>query len=380
MRSLLLLIFSLLVGPPLSAQARPSDSQAFAALSAKADGARDANQLDEAAVLYTKALALRPGWVQGWWSLGTIQYDRNAYTEAARAFQEVIALEPKTGTARVMLGLCEFELGQEDSALKHIEEGKKLGIDKDPQLRRVMFYHEGVLLQRKAKFETAQDALEELCYEGDESREAIRTLGMVQLRIRARNSLVDTPPGADIVARLGRAGCLAAQKKFDEARQDLGLLVSDYPDFPNIHYAYGRFLLEAHDTTHAVEEFEREIKNDPGHVFARLEIAAVKYRVDSPAGLPYAVEAVRLDPKLPFGHYLLGLLLLDSGNYQKAIPELEIALKGFPEEAKVYFALGAAYARAGRKQDAARARAAFVRLNNESSVPGGNQKYERNHR
>jgi len=51
-----------------------------------------------------------------------------------------------------------------------------------------------------------------------------------------------------------------------------------------------------------------------------------------------------------------------------------------PEEAKVYFALGAAYARAGRKQDAARARAAFVRLNNESSVPGGNQKYERNHR
>jgi len=81
----LLLIFSLLVGPPLSGQARPSDSQAFAALSAKADGARDANQLDEAAVLYTKALALRPGWVQGWWSLGTIQYDRNAYTEAARA-------------------------------------------------------------------------------------------------------------------------------------------------------------------------------------------------------------------------------------------------------------------------------------------------------
>jgi len=71
---------------------------------------------------------------------------------------------------------------------------------------------------------------------------------------------------------------------------------------------------------------------------------------------------VKLDPQLIAGHYVLGLLLLDTDNYLRAIPELEIVQKARPQYAKVYLALGAAYARAGREADAARARAAFQRL------------------
>jgi cytochrome c-type biogenesis protein CcmH/NrfG len=91
--------------PPLSAQTKPAHASNFAALAAKANAARDAERLDEALVLYRKALALRPRWPEGWWSLGTIEYDQNAYTEAVRAFQKVVALSPKNGTAYVMLGL-----------------------------------------------------------------------------------------------------------------------------------------------------------------------------------------------------------------------------------------------------------------------------------
>ena len=105
---------------------------------------------------------------------------------------------------------------------------------------------------------------------------------------------------------------------------------------------------------------------------ARLQIAAAQYKVDSAAGLPYAEEAVKLDPKIPIGHYLLGLLLLDTNNWARAIPELELAQKAFPREAKVYLVLGGAYSRAGREQDAARARMEFQRLNQDqqgSSLP-----------
>jgi hypothetical protein len=42
---------------------------------------------------------------------------------------------------------------------------------------------------------------------------------------------------------------------------------------------------------------------------------------------------------------------------------LELAEKGLPHEAKVYAALASAYSRAGRRQDAAKARATFARLN-----------------
>jgi predicted Zn-dependent protease len=83
--------------------------------------------------------------------------------------------------------------------------------------------------------------------------------------------------------------------------------------------------------------------------------------------VPYAEEAVRLNPNIPFAHYLLGLLYLDTGDHQKAIPQLETAQKAFPKDAKVYFALGSAYSRAGRRVDAARARAAFERLKNTSA-------------
>jgi tetratricopeptide (TPR) repeat protein len=89
------------------------------------------------------------------------------------------------------------------------------------------------------------------------------------------------------------------------------------------------------------------------------------YKVDSAAGIPYAEEAVKLAPQNGFAHYLLGLLLLDTNSYEKALPELEIAQKTFPREAKLYFALGSAYSRAGRKKDAVRARATFERLTRE---------------
>jgi tetratricopeptide (TPR) repeat protein len=58
------------------------------------------------------------------------------------------------------------------------------------------------------------------------------------------------------------------------------------------------------------------------------------------------------------GHYLLGLLYLDVDDYQKAIPQLEIAERAFPKDAKVYFAMKSAY----RRLDAEKAHAMFQKL------------------
>jgi tetratricopeptide (TPR) repeat protein len=367
----LLIASGLSCSPPLLAQTKAEVDSSFVTLAAKADAARDSDRLDEAIVLYKKALDLRPGWTEGWWSLGTLHYDQNAYLEAARSFEKVIALDSKAGTARVMLGLCEFELGQDDSALEHIQEGNSIGIAADPELRRVMFYHEGVLWQRKGMFQRAQDALYSLCLGGSETEELTETLGMVALRMPDRNPPAAGSPAAETVARVGRAECLAGQKKFDEARPLYNAVAGDYPAYPNIHYAYGMFLLQAGDTVAGIEELQREITNNPNHVIARLQIAAAKYKTDSAAGLPYAQEAVKLDPQLPLGHYILGLLWLDTDDFRRAIPELEIAQRGFPGEAKIYLALGAAYSRAGRGAEAARARAAFVRLSGESKDGSG---------
>ncbi|MGH9431355.1 MAG: tetratricopeptide repeat protein [Terriglobia bacterium] len=353
-----------------SAQKPSAATPNFSALSAEADRARDSNRLDDAVVSYKKALDLRPTWAAGWWSLGTILYDQNAYAEAADSFRKVVALAPKDGTAWVMLGLCEVELGQDASALEHLEHGGGLGIAKDPQLQHVMLYHEGALLLRKGRFEAATEAFDRLCSDGVANEDAVRALGMSALRMPGKSPPAAGPVPAGVIAQVGRAECLAAQDKFDDARQSYRAVVSDHPEYPNIHYAYGKFLLELHETAAATEEFEQEIKNNPRRVMARLEIAAVKYRIDSAAGVPYAEEAVKLDPQLPFGHYLLGLLLVDTKRYPEAIRELEIARPSFSGVANLYYALGTAYSRTGRKQDAARAWAMFARLNREAGKSG----------
>jgi tetratricopeptide (TPR) repeat protein len=337
----------------------------FSELSARADAARDANRLEEAIPLYKQALALRPGWAEGWWSLGTICYDQNSYSEAATAFRNVIALAPNNGTAYVMLGLSEFELGRDDLALKHIKKGTSLGLNTNPELRHVALYHEGVLWQRQGKFQAAQETLEQLCLQGVQSDEVASALGMTLLRQRSR-SVPHNSPDVEIVSRIGHAECLAGQKKFDQGRSDLSALVATHPTFPEIHYAFGLFLIDANDVPAAVAEFKEEIKNNPVDVVSRLQIAAATYKIDSAAGLPYAEESVKLAPRQPFGHLLLGLLMLDTGDDRRAIPELEAAQKAFPRETKIYIALGTAYSRAGRKQDAARARATFLHLTEEA--------------
>jgi tetratricopeptide (TPR) repeat protein len=364
LRSLLILPLAavLFLYPPSAPAQTKSSSTSFATLSKRAAEARDADRLQEAVGLYTKALALHPRWAEGWWSLGTLQYDQDHFAKAALDFQKLLALQPENGGAHAMLGLCEFELGRDQQALQHLEKGKSIGLPQEAGLWNVVLYHEGILLQRGGRFGAAQETLEDLCLRGSQTDEVANLLGMTLLRLTSKNPPPRGSADADIVVRVGRAECLAGQKKYDEARLAFEEAVKENPSFPNIHYAYGLSLLELRDVAGSVEQFKQEIANHPDNVLSRLRIASILYKQDSAAGIPYAEEAVKLDPQLGFAHYLLGLLLLDTGSSEKALPELELAQKSFPREARLYFALGSVYSHAGRKQDAARARAIFERL------------------
>jgi len=226
-------------------------------------------------------------------------------------------------------------------------------------------YHDGLLFLRAGSFKAAQVTLSSLCHAGMQNADVLENIGLAYLRISPKDLPPTATPESGIVQGVGHAACLAAQKQFDDAREEYRALEQEYPKYPYIHYAVGRFWADMDDVPAAVVEFQQELKNQPSDINSRLEIAAAEYKLDSAAGLPYAEEAVKLNPLVPSAHYLLGLLYLDTDNYRKAIHELEIARRALPQDAKICFALGSAYARAGRKEDAARARAAFAQLNKE---------------
>jgi len=364
----LILLALLIFSETLSWVQQPFTSpNTFDGVAAQAEQARRANRTEEAIELYRKALSLRPQWAEGWFNLGTLLYDRDSYDEAAQAFKGATEINPKVGTAWVMLGLCEFKLERYDEALKHIQHGRQLGTSAEPQFRQVMIYHEGLLLIGKGEFRGAQETLGLMSREGVESDELIVALGLSVLNIRFSDLLAGDSTLRELVRRAGRAEHLSAQKKFDEALDEYYALATDFPKAPNVQHAYGRFLLISNQDEKAIEAFKREIENTPNHLLARLLIADTKLRLrDYAGGLPYAEEAVRLRPQLPLAHYLLGSLLLDTGQTARAITELETARTGLPNEPKIHYALGRAYARAGRKAEAEQARAAFARLNKQS--------------
>ena len=304
---------------------------------------------------------MNPKWAEGWWSLGTLLYDGDRYAEAELAFEKVVALDPKQGTARAMLGLSEFELGQSERALKDIAASKNLGVLEDQQLRDVVTYHEAILLQRAGRFEAAKEALSSLCRNGVRSNELAGVFGMVALRMREVAPPEAGTQAGQVVQHVGRAACLTGAKEYDAAKSEFDTVIAGAPHFPLVHYAYGCSLIDADNVAGAVKEFQSEIEEQPKSVLPRLRIAAAEYKVDSATGLKYVEEVVQLDPQLSLGHYLFGLLLLDTGAYEKAVPELETARKAFPHEGRIDLALATAYAHVGRPQDAARARAEFAR-------------------
>ena len=247
-----------MLSPLTSASQVQHSNDTFSQLSAKAKTASEENRLEEAAALYARALALRPRWKEGWWSLATIEYDQDHYAKAAQDFEKLIAVDPANGTAHAMLGLCQFELSKDDSALKNLLKAEDLGVIKDDQLRQVALYHMGVLELRARKFGDAKETLDQLVKLGVRSKELINALGFAVLLTRPQDAPPEGTPGAAVVERAGQAEALLAAKDYDQAKQAYVQLTAEYPDYPNLHFAFGRLLLETNETDKAVEQFQLE--------------------------------------------------------------------------------------------------------------------------
>jgi tetratricopeptide (TPR) repeat protein len=312
--------------------------------------------------LARRAVAEKPRSADAWWRLATLLYDHDRFGGAAAGFENVVSIDPNAGTAWVMLGLCEFRLGRFDRSLGHIQRGQRIGTNEDPQFQHVMHFHEGVLLLRRREFERAQDALASVTRDGVDSDDVIIALGQSVLRLTPSDLPAPDSPGREMVRRAGRAAALTSRHQFGEAEAAYEKLASDFPGTRNIHYAVGRYFADTSQPERAAAAYAAEIQVSPDHVPARLGLAAIEAESDPAAALRLAEQAVSLNARIPLGHYLLGVLLLEANHVSRAIAELNVARQAVPEDPEIYYALGRAYTRANRPADAARARATFKHL------------------
>jgi predicted Zn-dependent protease len=83
--------------------------------------------------------------------------------------------------------------------------------------------------------------------------------------------------------------------------------------------------------------------------------------------LPLAEKSAQLAPKMYQARNILGRVLLELGQVDRAIKELEEGVRLQPSSPEMHFALAKAYTRVGRKQDADRERELFKQLQNQAS-------------
>jgi tetratricopeptide (TPR) repeat protein len=323
--------------------------------------ARKAEKWDEAIALYGRLVKMKPDYVEGYWYQGTAYYSLDDYTNCRTAFQQVVRRAPKNGAAYAFLGLCEFGLKEYDRALEHLLASRNLGLGDVPDLGKVARYHAAVLMTRTEQYEQALETLGEFAGEGDDNPRVIEAMGIATLRLPMLP--VELPPDRrEMVLMAGRASYQMAMRNKVGAETAFKALVARYPETPNVHYAYGVFLLQEQPDL-ALEEFKRELEIQPSHPYSLMQMAYEYLKRGEPAtALPIARQAVEAAPKAFPARKALGQALLETGDVEGAIKELQIGVDLAPLSPSLHFTLARAYQRAGKLGEAEKARNEFMRL------------------
>ena len=346
--------------PPAARPAPAANSAQFDELVKQATEARKAEQWEEAIDLYGKAIKLRPGYTEGIWYQATAYYSLDKFAECRDAFRRVTRATPNNGAAFAFVGLCEFGLRDFDRSLQDLVKSRILGVG-DKDLGSVARYHAAILMTRIEQYDQALQTLGEFASEGNDNPRIIEAMGIATLRMAMLPNEVP-PERREMVLMAGRGSYMMATRMTAAAAQAFEALVTQHPETPNVHYAYGVYLL-IEQPEKAIEEFKRELQIQPNHPDSLMQIAYEYLKESNAEGaMPWAKQAVEAAPNSFAAHKALGDALLASNDIDGAIKELETSARLAPDSPSTHLSLAKAYQRAGRSEAAMKEREEFARL------------------
>jgi tetratricopeptide (TPR) repeat protein len=342
------------------AQANPPG---FDQIAQKAAAARERDDVPQAIELYSQALQLQPGWSDGWWFLGSLEYQAEAYSAGRDALTHYLDLVPDAGPAWALRGLCEFETQDYTKSLTDIQQGLSLGAGKEAGAEKILRYHEALLLTRRGNFEGALQLYRPLTRGKIPNPELLVGIGLAGLRTPLLPGDLSAEQ-RDLHMAAGHAAFLFMSGDEKAAQPEFGKLFQRFPTAENAHYLYGS-LLSPTDPDQALTEFKRELEISPSNAAAQLMVAWDSLtRNDSATALAYAKKVVAEEPTLPMARLVLGRSLVETGDVTGGTELLEKELQLEPDSLEIHFALARAYSKSGRKEDARRERLLCLRIEN----------------
>lgn len=295
--------------------------------------------LGESGRIYTDILKDFPDAAEAHYGLGRVLNLRGDAAEAVGSLHQAIELFPSYGAAHYALAQAYRKLGDGAAAeaqLKLYEASRDLVPPIEDPLRDAM---RSVDMAASAHLQWGVE---------------LQQVGRVQDAIAETERAADLDPHlvqaqVNLIILYGRLGDV------DKAKEHYQKAVALNPhQFPDAYYDYGVVLMNAKQFPEAAQAFRQSIEINPSYAEAhnnlgyllemegRLEDAASAYR-----------KAIAARPEFRQAHFNLGRILINKKSYQEGIDQLHRTLSPVDEGTPSYlYALGAAYGRAGNRQQA----------------------------
>jgi tetratricopeptide (TPR) repeat protein len=269
-------------------------------------------------------------------TLGALYAKENKLSCAIPAFEQALSFDSQDWRARYNLALALLQAGEEKMAVEHLH----ILIQQKPDSA-VAHNVLGTVFQRQGKLEEATEEFK------------------AALKIE---------PGL-VVAGLNLGQILIAQKRYQAAMVYLEdtLKSSPPPDLEErLRSTLGVAQAENGDSDLAINTLEQVIKSHPNAADAYFNLATVYAKKGLSVGYAKAIanfeEALRIDPHYYEARYSLAKVLVEAGQFSKAVSYLSAYTHNQPHEAEGFHLLGSAYVGLSQLDKAAEALELAMRL------------------
>ena len=179
-----------------------------------------------------------------------------------------------------------------------------------------------------------------------------------QLATRAAQEMTAVAP-TSYQARELEAESLESRENWDAAANEYRKILEQNPNLPGIHFRLGRIALSKAEspsnTEEARKEFQEELKIDPNNAASEFWLGEIARRVGEwNQAISHFTNASKMDSGFAEAYLALGMSLNSAERFPEAVAPLERYVKMVAADAAGHYQLSMAYARTGRKEDAAR--------------------------
>ena len=277
-----------------------------------------------------------------------IVLQNNGQLDKARAiYEDILKKYPHNFDALHFLGVLYLQLENFNLALDYLNKA----ISINPNFADALF-HRGLIFKMQAKFDLALDDYIQACRLNPEHQNALLEMGVIfERRDKLLESLdcfskVVELNGDHLLGLLNKVNLLRRLKRFDQAIIEVNKLIELFPSYSLAYSMIAMILSDQNQFDLALELSDQAIalggtQGELGQLYSQRGII---YRglwqlEESAKALRKAVE---LSPDLVDAYSNLGLVLLDQGKFNDAIPIFEAGLLLNPEHYPSHFNLGLA--------------------------------------